>query len=94
MPQIFVDFPEEDEEREILESQVPFAEPEVVRYVLSFLRAAHEREARFTVRDGINIIRYAMKILDREEAPGPEQAFRKALRLALDREDVEEYEVQ
>ncbi len=93
MPQIFVDFPEEDEEREILESQVPFAEAEVVDYVLSFLRVAHERDLRYTVRDGINLIRYAMKVLKRREAAGPREAVGAALRLALEDGEIEDFEL-
>jgi MoxR-like ATPase len=84
MPQIFVDFPEEDEEREILREQVPFAEEAVLDYVVGFLRRAHEAELRYTVRDGINLVRYAMKLLRRRQAPGPREAVAEALELALD----------
>ena len=94
MPQIYVDFPEEDEEREILETQVPFAESEVVDYVMTFLRAAHERDLRYTVRDGINLIRYAMKVLRRQEASDAKAAVRLAMRLGLGEEDLEEFEIR
>jgi MoxR-like ATPase len=93
MPQIYVDFPEEDEEREILTTQVPFAEEEVVDYVLSFLRVAHERDLRYTVRDGINLVRYAMKVLKRRQAEDPRAAVRSALRLTLPADEVEEFEI-
>jgi len=36
MPQITIDFPEEDEEREILRIQVGGVSDEVLNYVLSF----------------------------------------------------------
>ena len=94
MPQIYVDFPEEDEEREILRAQVPFADEEVVEYVLSFLRAAHDRDLRYTVRDGINLVRYAMKVLRRREVADAKQAVRQALRLALGEEELEEFEIR
>jgi MoxR-like ATPase len=95
MPQIYVDFPEEDEERSILASQVPFAEEEVLAYVLRFLRAAHEADLRYTVRDGINVVRYAMKVLRRGGAggPGAEEAVKEALRLSLGPDDAELFEV-
>ena len=83
MRQIYIDFPEEDEERRILETQVPFAHREVVDYVLAFLRRAHDADLRYTVRDGINMVRYAMKILHRGE-PAVETAVREAVRVALD----------
>ncbi len=94
MPQIYVDFPEEDEEREILETQVPFAETEVVDYVMTFLRAAHEQDLRYTVRDGLNLVRYAMKVLRRREVSDAKQAVRQALRLALGEDELEEFEIR
>jgi MoxR-like ATPase len=89
MPQIYVDFPEEDEERSILEAHVPFAEPEVLAYVMTFLRAAHEADLRYTVRDGINVTRYAMKLLDQKYVSGSGEAFKCALELAIGRAEVE-----
>jgi MoxR-like ATPase len=84
-PQIHIDFPEEDEERAILESNIPFAHDEILTYVLSFLARAHQADERYTVRDGINIVRYAMKLLNQEEAT-PREMFEKALRLILGEE--------
>ncbi|RMG46693.1 MAG: MoxR family ATPase [Acidobacteria bacterium] len=91
MPQIVVDFPEEDEERAILAEHVPFADEAVLAHVLAFLRAAHGRDLRYTVRDGINIARYAMKVLRRGDRSSPEEAVEFALRAALG-EDAEELE--
>lgn len=93
MPQIYVDFPEEDEEREILKAQVPFADDEVVEYVLSFLRAAHDRDLRYTVRDGINLVRYAMKVLKRGEAESAPDAVDLALKLSVGDDQLEEFEI-
>lgn len=87
MPQIVVDFPEEDEERAILQSQVPFADEEVLRYVLGFLRRAHEADLRYTARDGINLVRYAMKVLHRREAADAHEAVGRALALAVAEEE-------
>jgi MoxR-like ATPase len=87
MPQIQVDFPEEDEERAILAEQVPFAEEEVLSYVLAFLRRAHDADLRYTVRDGINLVRYAMKRLRRGEATGAREAVDSALALTLAAEE-------
>jgi MoxR-like ATPase len=62
-PQIFIDFPERDEELMILKSNLPFADDEVLNYVVEFLQAAHDADERYSVRDGINIARYALKRL-------------------------------
>tara|TARA_B100000029_G_scaffold9623_1_gene10581 strand:+ start:865 stop:1698 length:834 start_codon:yes stop_codon:yes gene_type:complete len=88
MPQIYVDFPDSDEERAILESQVPGADNEVVDYVMKFLSASHEADLRYTVRDGINIVRYAMKLIHEKESASPGEAFQLALRLSLAADDI------
>lgn len=62
-PQIQIDFPERDEELLILKSNLPFADDEILEYVVEFLQAAHEADERYSVRDGINIARYALKRL-------------------------------
>lgn len=92
MPQIYIDFPDEDEERAILESQVPFAHDEVLAYVLSFLRQAHDLDLSYTVRDGINVARYAMKMLSRDEADDAYDAVSKALALTVEPEELESLE--
>ncbi|MBI5533415.1 MAG: AAA family ATPase [Deltaproteobacteria bacterium] len=61
MPMILIDFPEADEEMAILRQNLPFADDEILRYVVTFLQAAHGRDEPFTVRDGVNIARYAIK---------------------------------
>jgi len=83
MPQILIDFPEEEEERAILRAQVGGVDDEVLDYVIDFLQAAHLADLRFSVRDGINIARYAMKRLHRNEAADSAAAVNTALRLAL-----------
>ncbi|HEX9297326.1 MAG TPA: AAA family ATPase [Polyangiaceae bacterium] len=61
MPMIVIDFPEADEELAILKQNLPFSNDEVLGYVVNFLQAAHAGDEPFTVRDGINIARYAIK---------------------------------
>jgi MoxR-like ATPase len=62
-PQIYIDFPERDDELEILRKNLPFANEEILNYVVEFLQTAHEAEERYSARDGINIARYALKRL-------------------------------
>jgi len=62
-PQILIDFPERDEELAILRENLPFAEDRILDYVTEFLQQAHASEERYTVRDGINIGRYAIKLM-------------------------------
>jgi MoxR-like ATPase len=62
-PQIFIDFPDREEERLILSANLPFADEQILDYVVNFLQIAHEANEGYTVRDGINIARYALKRL-------------------------------
>ena len=61
-PQIPIDFPERDEEHRILKENLPFAEERILNYVTEFLQQAHAADERYTVRDGINIGRFAIKL--------------------------------
>src|SRR5256885_12336643 len=61
-PQIFIDFPERDEEYHILRENLPFAEDRILTYVTDFLQMAHAADERYTVRDGINVARFAIKL--------------------------------
>ncbi len=62
-PQIYIDFPEPEEERRILSENLPFVDEAILDYVVAFLQRAHISDERYTVRDGINIARYAAKRL-------------------------------
>ncbi len=71
-PQIYIDFPEADEELMILKENLPFAEPGILRYVVNFLQRAHAADELYSVRDGINIARYALKMMHATQK-APEQ---------------------
>lgn len=60
-PQIYLDFPESNEEKRILQENLPFVDDAILEYVVAFLQRAHINDERYTVRDGINIARYAAK---------------------------------
>jgi len=62
-PQIYIDFPEANEELLILKENLPFAGERILRYVVEFLQRAHAADEIYSVRDGINIARYALKMM-------------------------------
>jgi MoxR-like ATPase len=66
-PQIYIDFPEADEELQILKENLPFAPPRILKYVVDFLQRAHVADELYSVRDGINIARYALKMMQATE---------------------------
>jgi len=60
-PQIYLDFPEAEEEKRILRENLPFVDEYIMDYVVDFLQRAHAGNENYTIRDGINIARYAAK---------------------------------
>ena len=79
-PQILIDFPERDEEYAILRENLPFGEEQILQYVTDFLQLAHAADERYTVRDGINISRFTMKLMGLDGSTVPQS---QALRLAI-----------
>ena len=62
-PQIYIDFPEKEEELAILRENLPFVDEKILVYIADFLERCHTAEEPFTVRDGINMGRYVAKRL-------------------------------
>jgi MoxR-like ATPase len=85
-PQIMIDFPEREEERMILKENLPFADEQILDYITDFLQAAHEADERYTARDGINIARFAIKLIHLKAATDWLSAVRTALRQTLGEE--------
>jgi MoxR-like ATPase len=61
-PKIFIDFPNKVDEMKILSYNLPFASEDILDYCTNFLQNAHIHDEPYTVRDGINILRYYIKI--------------------------------
>jgi MoxR-like ATPase len=79
-PQLFIDFPEADEELAILKENLPFAGSSILNYVVQFLQRGHASDEPYSVRDGINIARYALKMM-----AATEKDMRELLPLAVER---------
>jgi MoxR-like ATPase len=79
-PQILIDFPERNEEMAILKANLPFGDEYILEYVTDFLQNAHAADERYTVRDGINIARFASKL---RTIAKDEVSYRQALHTAL-----------
>lgn len=81
-PQIFVDFPEREEELLILRENLPHLEDSILEYVADFLQRAHRADERYSVRDGINIARYAAKLVKSQNTEVAGE-LRRAIRMVL-----------
>lgn len=62
-PQIFIDFPDREDELLILKQNLPFGDEDILNYMVDFLQRAHAADEVYSVRDGINMARYAMKMM-------------------------------
>ncbi len=62
-PVLNLGFPRKEEEKAILEYHLPFADNEILSMTVDFLNRSHELDLDFSPRDGIHIIRYALKRL-------------------------------
>jgi MoxR-like ATPase len=86
-PQIQLEFPEREEEKRILHENLPFADEWIVDYVATFLQRAHAHDERYSVRDGINIARYAAKRMQATGADAPNEGIvRQAIAMTVGEE--------
>lgn len=61
-PKVEVDFPSREEELAILRYNVDFAPDDLLEMTVGFLQEAHRYNLNYSTRDGINIMRYALKL--------------------------------
>ena len=53
-----------------MQENLPFGDEHILNYVTDFLQQAHAADERYTARDGINIARFAMKLVHGERRRG------------------------
>ncbi len=92
-PTLTLGFPSRQDELAILEYHLPFAAAEMLTITVEFLQRAHELKLDFSPRDGINILRFALKRLAQEQSHplSKDAAWREAVEkcLGADALDVE-----
>ena len=82
-PTIELPYPDGKEEYDILKMNIPFADDEILNITVNFLQKAHNHNTSFSVRDGINIARYAMKLYKSEVSEDIDSAFTLAIKAVL-----------
>src|ERR1043165_2953034 len=80
-PTLTLGFPNRDDELAILRYHLPFAKEELLALTVDFLQKAHELKLDFSPRDGINLLRYAIKRMaqDADHPLGRDEAWFEAL---------------
>jgi MoxR-like ATPase len=66
-PTLEIGFPGRADELAILRYHLPFAEDEILALTVDFLQQAHSLSLDFSPRDGIHLVRYALKRIAQEE---------------------------
>ena len=84
-PTLELGYPDKQDEMAILQYHLPFAEPEMLVMTVEFLQRSHELKLDFSTRDGINLLRYAMKRLQQiQDHPiNKDELWREALHRCL-----------
>ncbi|MBI1312441.1 AAA domain-containing protein [bacterium] len=73
--------PKREDELAILRYHLPFADDEMLNLTVDFLQQAHDLKLDFSTRDGINVLRYALKTIaqDPDHPLGRDALWREAL---------------
>jgi MoxR-like ATPase len=90
-PTLEVQFPNRDDEMEILSYHLPFAEADLLTLTVGFLQRAHDLGLDFSPRDGVHIVQYAVKrcAQEREHPLAKDAAWREAVLRVLGDEALE-----
>lgn len=90
-PTLPLGFPSRQDELSILKYHLPFGEDQMLAMTVDFLQNAHELKLDFSARDGINLLRYALKRLaqDQQHPIAKDQAWREALERCLGEEALD-----
>lgn len=87
-PTLTLGFPSRDDEMEILKYHLPFAKTDLLAMTVEFLQQAHTLKLDFSPRDGINLLRFAIKRMaqDPKHPLSRDAAWREALGCVLGEE--------
>ncbi len=90
-PTLKVGFPNKQDEMAILQYHLPFAEAEMLAMTVEFLQHSHELKLEFSPRDGINLLRYAIKRMVQEGSHpvSRDEAWQEALQRCLGEDAVD-----
>jgi MoxR-like ATPase len=90
-PTLTVGFPTRDDEMAILKYHLPFVSADLLAITVDFLQQAHKLKLDFSPRDGINILRYALKRMaqDPSHPLSRDAAWRESLACVLGEEAID-----
>src|SRR5438552_720779 len=90
-PTLKLGFPSRRDEKAILNYHLPFAEEQLLELTVEFLQQAHSLKLDFSPRDGVNLLRYAIKRMsqDPQHPVSRDEAWKEALVQCLGEDAVD-----
>jgi hypothetical protein len=90
-PTLALTYPNKQDEMSILQYHLPFAEVDMLAMTVEFLQKSHELKLDFSTRDGINLLRFAMKRMyqDADHPVNKDERWQEALQSCLGQEALD-----
>lgn len=90
-PTLGLGHPSREDELAILKYHLPFADQQMLNLTVEFLQQAHSLNLDFSTRDGINILRFALKRIaqDPDHPIARDDVWREALQLCLGEDAID-----
>jgi MoxR-like ATPase len=88
-PGIEIVFPSREDEMKILSYNIPFCDEETLDICVTFLQQAHSLDLPFSVRDGINAIRYTLKQKKTQSGAASQSLFEQAIKQILGKDALD-----
>ena len=88
-PGIRIPFPSREDELQILQYSLPFSDQQTLDLCVDFLQRAHGLDLPYSIRDGINAIRYTLKCKAKDPPTDTSRLFDQALRQILGEEALD-----
>jgi MoxR-like ATPase len=90
-PTLTLGHPARDDELAILKYHLPFADAEMLNLTVEFLQESHGLKLDFSTRDGINVLRYALKriLQDPDHPLSRDKAWQESLQKCLGEEAMD-----
>ncbi|MFP6766475.1 MAG: MoxR family ATPase [Planctomycetaceae bacterium] len=90
-PTLTLTHPSREDELSILQYHLPFADVDMLSLTVEFLQQSHELNLDFSTRDGINVLRYALKLIAQnpDHPLGRDAIWRESLQRCLGEESLD-----
>jgi hypothetical protein len=88
-PGIEISFPDREDELQILSYNLPFCPEKILNMCVDYLQQAHGLDLPYSVRDGINAIRYTLKKQKNGDDADPGSLFTDSIRQILGEEALD-----